>query len=268
MDSKINAFTLIELAIVIVIIGLIIGGVMVGNDMVRSSQLRATLSQIEKYNAAVNTFRGKYNGIPGDLKYSEAKGFGLYSITYAGYMGYPGYGDGDGIIRSANGSATPSTVTNLYGEPLIFWRHLSDAQLINGKYGTALNSAAEAVGISGLDAMNTFLPAAKLLSSTIAAGSPRDGKNYFLLAKVLSTLGVGAFGPSENPLTAYEAFNMDSKIDDGLPGSGTIFAIDATIGLNSPTTWRTLSAVAGCVASSAYALAQTTQSCSLRFSFQ
>lgn len=268
MNCSRSGFTIIELSIVIVIIGLLIGGVMVGKDLTRASEVRATLSQIEQYNTAIHTFRSKYNGIPGDLKYTEAKGFGLYSITYTGYMGYPGYGDGDGIIRSANGSATPSTVTNLYGEPLIFWRHLSDAQLISGRYGQALNSAAEAAGISGMDAMNTFLPAAKLTGSTIAVGSPRDGRNYFLLAKVTATLGVGAFGASENPLTAYEAYTMDSKIDDGLPATGSIFAIDATTGLNIPTTWRTVSANSSCVVSSAYAVSQSAQSCSLRFKFQ
>lgn len=270
-----HGFTLIELSIVLVIIGLLVGGVLVGENLIRASQIRATLSQIEGYNAAVNTFRSKYNGLPGDLKYTEAGGFGFYTITYAPYIGYPGYGDGNGFIRSGNGAnSSDSGVTELLGEPFIFWRHLSEAKLIGGNYGAGLNTAAEATGTSGLDAMNTFLPAAKLTGSTIAVGSPLDGKNYFLLTRALSILGVGAFGTSENPLTASEAYLMDSKIDDGLPATGTVFAIDAisatnsSNGLNAPATWKTVSAVAGCVASSAYALTQTTQSCSLRFKFQ
>ena len=269
-----NGFTLIELSIVLVIIGLIVGGVLMGKDLIRASEVRATISQIEQYNAAVNTFRGKYNGIPGDLMYTEAQAFGLYRITNASYIGYPGYGDGNGLIRSANGASPPSSATQLYGEPLMFWRHLSEAKLINGNYGAGLNAGAEATGTSGLDAMNKYLPAAKLTGSTIAVGSPLDGKNYFLLTKAIDIVGVGAFWTSENPLTASEAYLMDSKIDDGLPASGTVFAIDAisattsSNGLNAPATWKTVSAVAGCVASSVYAVTQTTQSCSLRIKFQ
>ena len=156
----------------------------------------------------------------------------------------------------------------LYGEPFMFWRHLSEAKFVNGNYGAGLNTGAEAPGTTGIDAMNTFLPSAKLTGSTIAVGSPFDGKHYFLLSKINSIAGVGAFGASTNPLNASEAYSIDSKTDDGLPGSGTVFAVDATADLNSVNTWKTVSAVAGCVASSAYALTQNTQSCSLRIKFQ
>ncbi len=262
-----SGFTLVELAIALVIIGLVAGGVLVGRDLIRASEIRATISQLEQYNSAVHTFRTKYGGLPGDLKYTEASGFGLYAITYAPYIGYPGYGDGNGLIRSALGAAPPSAATNLYGEPLIFWRHLTQANLIRGRYGFGLNIAAEAA-VSGIDSVNTFLPAAKLTGSTIAVGSPLDGKNYFLLTKVSSIVGAGAFGTSENPLTAHEAYSMDSKIDDGLPAAGIVFAIDGTGNLNSRFTWTTVSAVGDCVVSSAYALTQNTQSCSLRIKFQ
>jgi prepilin-type N-terminal cleavage/methylation domain-containing protein len=271
--SNNKGFTLIELSVVLVIIGLIVGGVLVGRDLIRAAQIRSTLSQIEGYNSAVNTFRNKYLGIPGDLKYTDAAGFGFYTITWAPYIGYLGYGDGDGLIRSGNG-ATPNNRTYLGGEPFMFWRHLSEAGLVNGRYGAGLNISAEASGTTGLDAMNTYIPGAKLTGSTIAVGSPLNGTNYFLLTKVTSIIGVGAFGTSENPITASEAYLMDSKIDDGLPGTGVVFAIDgsgttlASNGLNIPTTWTTVSAVPGCVASSAYVLTETTQSCSLRFKFQ
>ena len=273
-DKKQIGFTLIELSIVLVIIGLLVGSVLMGKDLIRASEIRSTISQIEKYNTAVNTFRSKYGGIPGDLKYTEASGFGFYSIWFAPYIGYSGYGDGNGLIRSGFGAGPPSTVVNLYGEPFMFWRHLSDAKLIDGNYGENLNWAAETSAMSGVDTINAFLPTSKLTGSTIAVGSPLNGVNYFLLTKVTSIIGIGAFGTSENPLTAHEAYTIDSKIDDGLPATGTVFAIDAisavnsSTGLNHPNTWKTVSAVAGCVASSAYVLTQTTPSCSLRFKFQ
>lgn len=260
-------FTLIELSVVIIIIGLIIGSVLVGKDLVRSAEIRSTISQIEQYNSAVRTFQTKYNGIPGDLKYTDAAASGLYRITNA-YVGYYGYGDGDGLVRNGSGAPGPNANMRLYGEPFMFWRHLGEAGLINGNYGAGLNTAAESGVVSSLEEVNKYIPAAKLTASTIAVGSPLDGRNYFLLIKMPTTTGVGAFGPSTNPLTAQEAYNMDSKIDDGLPTTGVVFAVDGTGDFNGTTPWKTVSADSGCVASSAYAITQTTQSCSLRFRFQ
>jgi len=72
--NRCDAFTLIEMSIVLVIIGLIVGAVLVGQDLIRAAEVRATIAQIEKYNTVVNTFRGKYGGLPGDLNASLALG--------------------------------------------------------------------------------------------------------------------------------------------------------------------------------------------------
>jgi hypothetical protein len=44
---------------VLVVIGLIIGGILVGQDLIKAAEVRATISQIEKYQTAANTFYGK-----------------------------------------------------------------------------------------------------------------------------------------------------------------------------------------------------------------
>jgi prepilin-type N-terminal cleavage/methylation domain-containing protein len=254
-------FTLIELSIVLVIIGLITGGILAGRDLIKAAEIRSQISQIEKYNAAVRTFQLKYDGIPGDLLYTKAQAFGLYTITYAPYIGYAGYGNGDGLIRSGEGATNNLTAnyTALLGEPLMFWRQLSDANLIDGSYGKNLNIAAESTTTSSSD----YLPLAKIgKGATIEINSLSDMQNYFLLTK----RSLAPF--ASNPLTASEAYSIDQKIDDGLPATGGIIAIDGTGNLDSGTTWTTVSAVSGCVASSAYAVTQTTQSCSLRFKFQ
>ena len=59
-------FTLVELSIVLVIIGLIIGGVLVGKDLIANAEIRATVSVYQQLDAAVNTFKTKYNCLPGD----------------------------------------------------------------------------------------------------------------------------------------------------------------------------------------------------------
>jgi prepilin-type N-terminal cleavage/methylation domain-containing protein len=65
--SGIRGFTLVELSIVLVVVGLAIGGVLVGKDLIRAAEYRKFHSQIESYQLASNTFRVKYNAVPGDM---------------------------------------------------------------------------------------------------------------------------------------------------------------------------------------------------------
>ena len=62
-----QGFTLLELSIVLVIIGLIVGGVTVGSEMIRQSQLQRIGKDAQTYLTAVNTFKLKYNALPGDF---------------------------------------------------------------------------------------------------------------------------------------------------------------------------------------------------------
>ena len=124
-------FTLIELSIVLVIIGLIVGGVLTGQDLIKAAEIRATVGQYEKYNTAVNTFRTKYNGIPGDLLTSSAQAFGLPCISAAAFptctgASVTGIGDGNGLITDANATNANSAL----GETLLIWSQLSSASLI------------------------------------------------------------------------------------------------------------------------------------------
>lgn len=73
--AKPSGFTLIELSIVLVVIGLLVGGVLVGRDLVEIARARALMSQLGQYEVAYNTFRVKYNCIPGDC--AKAADFGL-----------------------------------------------------------------------------------------------------------------------------------------------------------------------------------------------
>ena len=213
--SKKSGFTLIELSIVLVIIGLIVGGVLVGQDLIKAAEVRATVGQYEKTNAAINTFRTKYNGIPGDLAEAQAGAFGLFDT---GMTGATGLGDGNGLIQGDGGAADQA------GEPLVFWRHLSDASLVDGNYGSALASGGLAGANVTAASAPTYAPAAKIGRGNIWLAGAASGLNYYLLSGVTAiTAATGALTTAAQ-LTPIEAFNIDVKVDDGAPNTGTVQA--------------------------------------------
>lgn len=197
-----GGFTLIELSIVLVIIGLIVGGVLVGQDLIKAAELRATISQLEKYNAAVNTFRTKYNGVPGDLVNASTFGLNTTGITTAE--------NGNGLLARAAGNATYDD------ETAAFFRHLTQANMISepvtGTDFTAANVAA----------IGSYAPTSKYGRGVRILAATASGLNYFYLANVSVAAGVLTFSDALSPL---DAFNVDSKMDDGNPTTGIASAV-------------------------------------------
>ena len=216
-------FTLVELAIVLVIIGLIIGGVLVGQDMIKAAEVRATAGQIEKYNATVNTFRDKYQFIPGDLTKTAAARFGFPPIAPGTpRTGAVGHGDGNGLLEGC--SATAATGIPVAGcETIMFWLDLNSANLIDGSFTTATDGFVTA---ADPDAVKALLPGAKLGRGNMVSVYGFRGLNYYQLGGVTAISAAGV--PTvTNTLTPQEAFNIDAKIDDGKPGTGVARAAGA-----------------------------------------
>jgi prepilin-type N-terminal cleavage/methylation domain-containing protein len=277
LDSKPRkqaGFTLIELSIVLVIIGLIVGGVLVGQDLIKAAEIRATVGQVEKYNAAVNTFRTKYNGIPGDLVYAQASAFGLV-LPAAGLTsgGGTGLGDGNGLIQDTSSGNSP------IGEPLIFWQHLSSASLIDGSLGTNIVAAATVGATAPTPAQ--YLPTAKLGRGNYWVVGSDTGTNYYILGGV-TAISTTAYTYSL-ALTPIESYNIDVKLDDGAPNTGIVQARTNNIssfGSLSGAYGSTIVATTGCLVaggtagvtdpSSTYnrgTTSGTTPNCMLRFRF-
>jgi prepilin-type N-terminal cleavage/methylation domain-containing protein len=213
-----SGFTLVELAIVLVIIGLIIGGVLVGKSMIDSAKVTATISQINRYNQALSTFRLKYDNLPGDIPDPTASHFGFLPRGQ-----YAGEGDGNSIIEGVSADAPSSNYgyVQIDGETATFWVDLSTANLIpdtlnfggpGGAYVTQADKAAP-----------YYLPTCKLVNGTYIYVLSMNGRN-FLGMSAIDTVGHGP--PSGTPgLTVTQAHSIDQKIDDGLPQSGNVTAI-------------------------------------------
>ncbi len=262
-----SGFTLIELSIVLVIIGLIIGGILVGQDLIKAAELRATVQQIEKFNSAVNTFRGKYGYIPGDIAVYTASAFGLYTMSAANAgtttaAGGPGMGDGNSKLEGAAAASV-----RLNGENAAFWRHLSDADLVEGDFGSALTTGADLGGATTMNTIGTYIPPAKMGRNNYITAYSLTGLNYYVIGGigVVATTGIygTTAGNTTNNMPPPDAFNIDSKIDDGKPTSGVVVALDISAGTFN----TTYLAACGTAASNIYVVTTVSNQCALRLRF-
>lgn len=221
--DPVRGFTLLELAIVVVIIGLVAGGILVGQDMIKASEARGTLSQVEKFQTAAGAFQNKYGAMPGDLPSATASKYGFVTRT-----GAAGHGDGDGTLEScADGIFTSVTVAGC--ETTLFWRDLSDAGLINESF----TAATDAVVQVSSGSQKNYWPLAKLGRGNylVPFYSGQPPYNNFGLTAVTSTDASGLY-TLDMKLTPGELYSMDIKMDDGLPLSGALRARYSTSNLD------------------------------------
>lgn len=192
-----QGFTLVEITIVILITGLIIAGVMVGLNLIRASELRATIQQLGGFDAAINTFRAKYGGMPGDF-------------NKAARMGMPSDGDGDGLLQDADGATV-----DLTGELTSFWVQLSMEGMISGSI-TLYTSGDNDMSVG------THFPRTKYSNNGIVAFEA-DEANYYYLGATNSANDTMQF---VYDLTPGDAQAMDIKADDGIGSTGSVIAVD------------------------------------------
>jgi prepilin-type N-terminal cleavage/methylation domain-containing protein len=108
-NMKQQGFTLVEIAIVLVIIGLLLGGVLKGQEMIKSAKVKAQTQQVDGISAAFNTYQDKYGALPGDDA-NAASNTGVAGLTA---------GSGNGRYSGAEGDRR-------------VWEHLEAANLLAG----------------------------------------------------------------------------------------------------------------------------------------
>lgn len=212
-------FTLVELAIVLVIIGLIVGGVLVGQDLIKAAELRATMSDLEQYNAAATTFRNKYSGLPGDIVARRASQYGLIPRN-----GAAGEGDGNSLIEGCEAGQT-----HLGCETAAFWVDLTEAGLIPDAFTAFSDFAAGDVFVTATpsSALLPYLPNTPLRDTAMVHVFPQAGRNYFFVGNINESDGTNQPTVTNTPagLTPAEAEQIDEKMDDGLPLTGIVRAV-------------------------------------------
>jgi prepilin-type N-terminal cleavage/methylation domain-containing protein len=213
--NKNSGFTLVELAIVMVVIGLIVSGVLVGQQLIEQARIRKVLTQLTQYDQALSTFRLKYDYLPGDFPQAY-RFFGSFSSctdeVSANIAGTGCNGNGNGAIGGSNASAS---------EVFLAWAHLSRAALIAGTYtGFPINidmfSSANNIIFQG----GKNFPWIGAHQAMIMAGTENGRLVYIMSANPDSN------GDSTPGFSINEAYTIDSKRDDGNPSTGTVLALN------------------------------------------
>lgn len=104
-----KGFTLVELAIVLVIIGLLIGGILKGRAMIKNAKIKRVKADVDSIVAAVYNYQDKYGYLPGDDPNNRRNDLGANGCTG---------GDADGLFDSNEGACA--------------WQELIGAGFISG----------------------------------------------------------------------------------------------------------------------------------------
>ncbi len=223
---KHNAFSLVELSIVLVILGLLTGGILAGQSLIRAAELRGVSTDITRYLTASQTFRDKYFAIPGDMNAAtKFWGDNNSACPTADANGTPGTcnGDGDGQVEHA-------PAVSVHGESFTFWQHLANAGLVEGSYTGIAGPSAAYAGRHAVLGQN--VPRGKMSSMGYNI-EYNGGTNFGTGATNYMHIGEPdpAGGPTWAPfLKSEEAWNIDTKVDDGKPGTGKLVSSESLVG--------------------------------------
>ncbi|MBC7918867.1 MAG: prepilin-type N-terminal cleavage/methylation domain-containing protein [Rhodoferax sp.] len=113
-------FTLVEIAIVLVIIGLLLGGVLKGQELIENSRIKSIVADMKAVQAAYNGYIDRYKALPGDETAA--------AMTARGWTGTAG-------ATIANNGVLAITVAQTFtngGDQSAFWRALRGSGLITG----------------------------------------------------------------------------------------------------------------------------------------
>lgn len=122
MKTRQSGFTLVEIAIVLVIIGLLLGGVLKGQELINSAKVKNLAQDFRTVPLFIYGYQDKFRALPGD----DAQASTHVCPSEDNACTTNGVGDGkiDGTWDDEAGDTTPETV--------LFWQHLRLANLASG----------------------------------------------------------------------------------------------------------------------------------------
>src|SRR5712671_2053290 len=146
-QRKQAGFTLVEIAIVLVIIGLLLGGILKGQEMITQARIKNVVNDFNGITVAVTSYQDRYRFLPGDDPNANTRW-----TTQA-----PANGGGNGAIAGKYNATVAAAPTGAE-ESNLFWQHLRIAGFVAGTTTGAAsgtqppNAAGGIIGVQNADA--------------------------------------------------------------------------------------------------------------------
>ncbi len=209
--KKQSGFTLVEIAIVLVIIGLLLGGILKGQELITSARVRNLADQNSGIQAAYYGFIDRYRSLPGDMTPGPAQN-----------------AIGDATLAGVGGNANGQLDDGSQSEAANVWAHLRASGFITGGYpgGTGITSSVLYAGtnVNGQD----IAPRNAFLGSVILTNLDE----YQVLAPAVAAVRLAYVFGAQVPVNVMR--ELDVKIDDSVPTTGVMRASAlAAVGLTS-----------------------------------
>jgi prepilin-type N-terminal cleavage/methylation domain-containing protein len=196
-----SGFTLIEIAIVLVIIGLLLGGILKGQELINSARVKNLATDFRNIPMFIYGYQDKFRALPGDDSAADDH-VGTNTIN-------PASGDGNGVIDGTWFSRTAAD------ESVLFWQHVRLAGLAPGVTTVPApptddffprNASGGTIGIQS--------------GTTVAADSPLVGADGPINgAYIICSTGIlGEF-----------VIQLDIQMDDGNTETGSMMATPTTV---------------------------------------
>lgn len=225
MRSKQSGFTLIEIAIVLVIIGLLLGGVLKGQELINSAKVKNMATDFRNIPLFIYGFQDKYRALPGDHATASTVITNATLATTPGSSGFPAVVCAPGPHCRGNGviDGTWNTVTAT-DETALFWQHVRLAGLAAGPTVTTdanyypTNADGGRMGIES-GAAATGGPYIQNGTITPATGA--------VAVTVPPTFMTPTYLMCSSGILGKYAKQLDSTIDDGEPGTGSLRVVNA-----------------------------------------
>ena len=183
-----SGFTLIEIAIVLVIIGLLLGGVLKGQELINSARVKNLAGDFKNVPVFIYGYQDRFRAVPGDDMNAAARVSGVTATT-------PANAQGNGAINGAWDSMTPTD------ETILFWQHIR---------------------LAGLTAGSTATPTA----GTIAAFVPQNSAGGRLGISSTSPITglTGSYFDCSSGIDGRLVTQLDATLDDGVSDTGLVQA--------------------------------------------
>jgi prepilin-type N-terminal cleavage/methylation domain-containing protein len=189
MRSQQSGFTLVEIAIVLVIIGLLLGGILKGQELINSAKVKNLANDFRVIPTYIYAYQDKFKALPGDDNAVANHITGATAATTPGALG-------NGVIEGHWNSATATD------ESLLFWQHVRLANLAAGPTDPTDATYRPTNAVGGQIGINS--------NSTAAAQIAGMSGTYQICSKGV----LGKF-----------AIQLDVQMDDGQPCTGSMRAI-------------------------------------------